>query len=81
MLPMISLYNPIRHVERVKVPILFIGATQETVCPYEHTVKASTMNPLAELVSVNTTHFQVYLPSPARDQVTKAVTDFLKKLT
>jgi cephalosporin-C deacetylase-like acetyl esterase len=39
----ISRYSPIKSVQNVKAPILFIGATEDTLCPIEYVQKAWNM--------------------------------------
>jgi pimeloyl-ACP methyl ester carboxylesterase len=81
-LPLLSFYNPIRHVAKVTVPILFIGATQDTTCPIEFIHKAVALNPsLAKIVELNTTHFKLYAPGPLRDRASSEAVNFVKSLS
>jgi pimeloyl-ACP methyl ester carboxylesterase len=55
-----SAYNPIQDVPHIKVPILFVTATQDTLCPAESVRSAAELAPKGQLLEVNTTHFDLY---------------------
>lgn len=58
----LSLYNPIDAVKDVAVPILFVGATQDTLCPVEFVRLAAkrAMHPGSKLITVDSNHFGIY---------------------
>ena len=61
-----SMYNPINSIITIPntVPILFIGATLDHLCPIEYIHKAisliDTTKHNVQLLEVNSTHFNVY---------------------
>jgi len=58
----LSLYNPITCVKDITVPILFIAATHDHLCPIEH-VRAALdlkMDNLSRLLEINSSHFGLY---------------------
>ena len=55
-----SLYNPIKEVSGIKVPILFVGATHDELCPIETVRQAAEMARFGTLLEINTTHFELY---------------------
>lgn len=59
-LAFMSLYSPKTEVPTIKVPILFVAATQDSLCPIEFVRQAAETAPLGKLLEVNTTHFDLY---------------------
>lgn len=59
-LAFMSLYNPIQEVPGIKVPILFVAATDDNLCPIEYVRNAAELAQEGELLEVNTTHFDLY---------------------
>ena len=55
-----SLYSPIQDVPTIKVPILFVAATNDTLCPIEYVRTAAEQAVLGQLMEINTTHFELY---------------------
>lgn len=60
MLAFMSLYSPKIEVPAIQVPVLFVAATQDSLCPIEFVRDAAAAAPKGELVEVNTTHFDLY---------------------
>lgn len=58
----LSLYNPITRVDAITVPILFIAATHDHLCPIEYVRKALYMqrNNRSRLLEINSSHFGLY---------------------
>ena len=61
-LAMMSLYNPINAVPKVKVPILFLAASNDTLCPAEIVEKAASkaVHSESRLVTLDASHFDIY---------------------
>eukprot|EP01034_Spumella_vulgaris_P032850 gene32850-40550_t len=80
-LAILSLYNPIETVKDVKIPILFIGALQDTLCPIAHVREAHALTPPAthsQLVEVDSSHFGVY-SGDLYNSISDQMVEFLKK--
>jgi pimeloyl-ACP methyl ester carboxylesterase len=55
-----SAYSPIQDVPHVKVPVLFVTATRDALCPAESVRDAAKLAPRGQLLELNTTHFDLY---------------------
>lgn len=55
-----SAYSPVQDVPTVQAPILFVTATQDALCPAESVRVAYFLAPRAQLLELNTTHFDLY---------------------
>jgi predicted alpha/beta hydrolase len=53
-------YSPIKYVPKVTAPILFIAATNDTLCAFDSVEKATQIAPNARLMARNCTHFELY---------------------
>lgn len=53
-------YSPIQDVPGIQVPVLFITATQDTLCPAESVRAAASLARQGQLLELNTTHFDMY---------------------
>lgn len=60
MLAFMSLYSPKEEVTKIQAPVLFVAATQDSLCPIEFVREAAAAAPKGELMEVNTTHFELY---------------------
>lgn len=60
MLAFMSLYSPKEEVSKIQAPVLFVAATQDSLCPIEFVREAAAAAPKGELMEVNTTHFELY---------------------
>ncbi len=58
----LSLYNPISCVDAITIPILFIAATHDHLCPIEHVREALHLqrNNSSRLLEINSSHFGLY---------------------
>ena len=70
-LAMMSLYNPISAVPKIKIPILFLAASNDTLCPAEIVEKAASkaIHISSKLVTIDASHFDMY----SGDTATQAV--------
>ncbi len=55
-----SFYRPIRHASRVRCPVLLVMAKRDEVIPAWSAKKEMARLPIAQLVSLNCTHFDPY---------------------
>jgi pimeloyl-ACP methyl ester carboxylesterase len=53
-------YRPIRHVSKITVPTLLVGATQDSLIPIEAARKAVGLIPNGQLVELDCSHFAPY---------------------
>jgi len=55
----LPLYNPISCVDAITIPILFIAATHDHLCPIEHVREALHLqrNNRSRLLEINSSHF------------------------
>lgn len=53
-------YSPIKYVPKVTAPVLFIAATNDTLCAFESVQKAVQIAPNAQLMARDCTHFELY---------------------
>lgn len=56
----IASYEPVRDLARVRVPILFVVAEHDTVCPTQLTRELAARCPTAQLVTIPGGHFDCY---------------------
>lgn len=75
---MMSIYNPVDFVSQVAVPILFIGATEDSLCPLEITRVAHFRASKSELLEINSTHFEIYSGKPFEEAITSTIS-FLRR--
>lgn len=81
----ISQYSPIKAVPHLDpdIPVLFIGATDDSLCPIEYIRKAWDSLPLSSttsrppVVEIDGTHFDVYYPSENFDKIVHQMISFL----
>jgi dienelactone hydrolase len=61
-----SLYRPIRHIPNIRVPVLYLAATNDTILPLKQVTAALNKTPDGQMYTVKTGHFSVYsgLPFP-----------------
>jgi pimeloyl-ACP methyl ester carboxylesterase len=61
-LAVMSMYSPIQDVPLIseEIPILFVGAKQDALCPVELVREAARISNNAQLLEVDSTHFDVY---------------------
>jgi fermentation-respiration switch protein FrsA (DUF1100 family) len=73
-----SLYNPIQSVPHISkdIPILFIAALQDELCPISFVRAAKELAANAELLEIDCTHFNIYYGQPFEHAVSK-MNDFL----
>uniref|UniRef100_A0A383W7U6 Serine aminopeptidase S33 domain-containing protein n=1 Tax=Tetradesmus obliquus TaxID=3088 RepID=A0A383W7U6_TETOB len=55
-----SAYRPIALLPQITAPVLFAAATKDQLCPLDGVKAAVAVTPNAQLVTVDTNHFQVY---------------------
>ncbi len=77
-LGILSLYNPIDFAAEVRVPVLYIGGTEDALCPVELVRSAANRTPNAELLEINTSHFGIYSGEPLQ-RAMQAMEGFLLK--
>jgi pimeloyl-ACP methyl ester carboxylesterase len=53
-------YRPITVLPQITAPVLYAAATKDTLCPIDGVKAAVEVTPNAQLVTVDTNHFQVY---------------------
>lgn len=73
-----SFYNPIQAVPNIDVPILFIAATDDKLCPSEIIKQAASLAKSPQLFEVESTHHDIYSGEPFV-KVAKVMSKFLKK--
>lgn len=56
-----SLYNPIDIVPTIKLPILFIAATSDTLCPIEYVQAANAIASNSSILELECNHFDLYV--------------------
>lgn len=61
-----ALYRPIKHIPNIKVPVLYLAATNDTIVPLTPIIAALNQTRNGQMYTVKTGHFQVYsgLPFP-----------------
>jgi pimeloyl-ACP methyl ester carboxylesterase len=61
-LAVMSFYNPISDVPDIRIPILFIAASNDTLCPASIVAKAASkaMHVSSRLVTIDASHFDMY---------------------
>mmetsp|Transcript_128998 Transcript_128998/g.252646 ORF Transcript_128998/g.252646 Transcript_128998/m.252646 type:complete len:383 (+) Transcript_128998:63-1211(+) len=55
-----SLYSPVEDIPHITVPVLFITATQDTLCPPESVRAAAQIAQRGTLLEIDSTHFDIY---------------------
>lgn len=70
-----SLYNPIKEVPGIQVPVLFVAASNDNLCPIEYVRSATQQAKHGELLEVNTSHFDLY-QGENFDRITKRMVKF-----
>jgi pimeloyl-ACP methyl ester carboxylesterase len=55
-----SAYRPITLVPQITAPVMYAAATKDQLCPLDGVKAAVAATPNAQLVTVDTNHFQVY---------------------
>lgn len=73
-------YRPITQLKKVQVPMLLVGATQDTVAPYVADKIAAIGNPNIQTHEITANHFDPYFEPVFSDNI-QAQLEFLKKLT
>jgi len=74
----LATYSPIRSVAQVGVPVLYLAATSDELCPVEAVRRAVAETPKAELVELAASHFDMYLGETRQRAVAEMVA-FLRK--
>lgn len=72
------LYRPWRRLKDVKVPMLMIGATRDTVAPFVSDKVRRVGNPNIEVIEIDANHFDPYF-APLFPQVLAAQLKFLRR--
>ncbi len=75
----IGLYRPWKRLKDVKVPMLIIGATRDTVAPFVPEKINQVNNPLIEVIKMDADHFDPYF-DPYFPETLGHQLNFLKKL-
>ena len=57
----VPFYRPIKHVGKIKCPVLYVVGERDTITPANVTLRAAEMTPKAEVVSFDGGHFDGYL--------------------
>eukprot|EP00775_Hariotina_reticulata_P004853 gene4853-5100_t len=52
--------SPIKYVHDIKAPVLYMGATKDTLCPMSVIEKAVDLTPKAELYAAECSHFELF---------------------
>jgi len=52
--------SPIQHVHTIQAPVLYMGATRDTLCPMSVIERAVTLTPNAELYAAECSHFELF---------------------
>jgi len=52
--------SPIKYVHNIKAPVLYMGATKDTLCPMSVIEKAVGLTPKAELYAADCSHFELF---------------------
>lgn len=73
-----SLYNPVDVVKDIQAPILFITATKDAVCPPGEVEVAAKVAPNAEVFSIESSHFDIYI-GQTFNTITDEMVKFLNK--
>ena len=70
-LAMMSLYNPINAVPNINIPILFLAASNDTLCPASIVEKAASKatHLSSKLVIMDASHFDIYSGNTAAQAV------------
>lgn len=72
-------YRPWTRLKQVKIPMLIIGATQDTVAPFVPEKIKHVNNPLIEVIEMDVDHFDPYF-EPHFPETLRHQLEFLKKL-
>lgn len=75
----IGVYRPIRQLKNIQIPTLIIGATQDSVAPFDLEKIKKINNPHIEYQLLNANHFEPYF-EPIFQQNIQYQLEFLKKL-
>ena len=75
----IGMYRPIRHLKTIKIPTLLIGATRDSVAPFDPEKIKKINNPHIEYQLLDANHFEPYF-EPIFQQNIQYQLEFLKKL-
>ena len=72
-------YRPQKHLKKIKIPTLVIGATRDTVAPFdEHQVRRLSSESV-EIQTIDANHFDPYLDHWFEDNIDRQV-NFIKRL-
>ena len=71
-------YNPIQIVHNIKFPVLYIGASDDNICPLDSVIQAVNATKNSDLYVVKGTHHDVYSDKVVSD-VTKQMITFMNK--
>lgn len=72
-------YRPFKRLKDIKVPVLLLGATDDTVAPFDESAIRSVNNPHLRVATVKANHFEPYF-EPVFSEVIGHELDFLKSL-
>lgn len=73
-------YSPIQHVPTLTCPILFVAASEDTLCPVDQIYKAAKLAKQGQLLARNCTHFELYRGKLFEELVSEQV-QFLRQCT
>lgn len=75
----VSFYQPWRNLKNIKMPMLIVGATRDTVAPFAKDKIKKAHNPMLEVVEMDADHFDPYF-DPYFQQTIGYQLDFLNKI-
>ena len=76
----VGTYRPITSVPKIKVPILFIAASTDKLCPVEKIQEALSRSQNGEITTLQCNHFQIYSGKFFDDSTDKQV-KFIERVT
>ena len=72
-------YRPRKHLKSIKIPMLIIGATRDTVAPFDEEKVRKLSSEKVEIQTIDANHFDPYLDHWFEDNIARQL-NFIKKL-
>lgn len=72
-------YRPLKRLKEIQVPILLLGATEDTVAPFVASAISKVNNAYITVETVKANHFEPYF-EPVFSEVIRKELEFLKSL-
>lgn len=72
-------YRPMKHLKNIKIPTLVLGATRDTVAPFDEVKVRQMSSNSIEIQTIDANHFDPYLDHWFEENIARQL-DFIKKL-